>query len=204
MVAVGPGRELNGFEGAPGITAWVDDYRIDGKSRTIRELFTDGKYRGDYYQREYAWTQANVSEFLDDLSGRFAPLKEERPVTPGGRPNGKVTAASATFSADGSNGSLDVKAREMWLWDAACQSQGPLDTPKFKDYILPLIFLKYLSDVFDDEVQLVVVEVGDLDTAKEIIDQDHALVRLYVPAKSRWPRALSANRHILHGVSECA
>jgi len=99
-----------------------------------------------------------------------------------------------------------VKALEMWLWDAACQIRGPLDAPKFKDYILPLIFLKRLSDVFDDEVQRVADEVGDLDTAKEIIDQDHALVRLYVPAESRWPRVLNlfANRHILHGVSECA
>jgi len=33
--------------------------------------------------------------------------------------------------------------------------------PKFKDYILPLIFLKRLSDVFDDEVQRVADEVGD-------------------------------------------
>jgi type I restriction-modification system DNA methylase subunit len=38
------------------------------------------------------------------------------------------------------------------LWDAACEIRGPLDAPKFKDYILPLVFLKRLSDVFDDEV----------------------------------------------------
>jgi len=44
--------------------------------------------------------------------------------------------------------------------DAACQIRGPLDAPKFKDYILPLIFLKRLSDVFDDEVQRVADEVG--------------------------------------------
>ena len=30
--------------------------------------------------------------------------------------------------------------------------RGPLDAPKFKDYTLPLVFLKRLSDVFDDEV----------------------------------------------------
>ena len=47
---------------------------------------------------------------------------------------------------------LDVSALENWLWDAACMIRGPLDAPKFKDYILPLIFLKRLSDVFDDEV----------------------------------------------------
>ena len=47
---------------------------------------------------------------------------------------------------------LDVSALESWLWEAACTVRGPLDAPKFKDYILPLIFLKRLSDVFDDEV----------------------------------------------------
>jgi hypothetical protein len=206
MVALGPRRELNEVEEAPRMTARVDVDRIDGKPRTVRELFTDRKYSVDYYQREYAWTQANVFEFLNDWSGRFA-LREERPVAPRGLPNGKVTTASATSSADG-NGSLDVKALEMWLWDAASQIRGPLDAPKFKYYILPLIFLERLSYVFDDEVQRVADEVGDLDTAKEIIDQDqdHALVRFYVPAESRWPRALNlfANRQVLHGVSECA
>jgi type I restriction enzyme M protein len=99
------------------------------------------------------------------------------------RQSGKDAAAP---SVDG-NGTLDVKTLEAWLWDAACQIRGPLDAPKFKDYILPLIFLKRLSDVFDDEVQRVADEVGDLDTAKEIIDEDHALVRFYLPGESRWP-----------------
>jgi len=84
-------------------------------------------------------------------------------------------------------GTLDVKSLETWLWDAACQIRGPLDAPKFKDYILPLIFLKRLADVFDDEVKRVADEIGDLDIAKEIIDEDHALVRFYLPAASRWP-----------------
>lgn len=51
-----------------------------------------------------------------------------------------------------SKGSLDVPTLEGWLWDAACQIRGPLDAPKYKDYILPLVFLKRLSDVFEDEI----------------------------------------------------
>ena len=46
---------------------------------------------------------------------------------------------------------LDIKTLENWLWDAACKIRGEVDAPKYKDYILPLIFLKRLSDVFDDE-----------------------------------------------------
>jgi type I restriction enzyme M protein len=104
-----------------------------------------------------------------------------------GRPKGKLATAPARLSTDIDSGTLDVKTLETWLWDAACQIRGPLDAPKFKDYILPLIFLKRLSDVFDDEVRRVSDEIGDLDTAGEIIDQDHGLVRFYLPAESRWP-----------------
>jgi len=100
----------------------------------------------------------------------------------------KNVALTGSISSTSSlSGALNVKSLETWLWDAACQIRGPLDAPKFKDYILPLIFLKRLSDVFDDEVQRVADEVGDLDIAKQIIDEDHALVRFYVPAESRWP-----------------
>ena len=47
-----------------------------------------------------------------------------------------------------SNNKLDSKVLENWLWDAACIIRGPIDAPKYKDYILPLIFFKRLSDVF--------------------------------------------------------
>jgi type I restriction enzyme M protein len=75
---------------------------------------------------------------------------------------------------------------EQWLWEAACQIRGPLDAPKFKDYILPLIFLKRLSDVFEDEVGRVGEELGDRATAQRYIDKDHGLVRFYIPLQGRW------------------
>jgi type I restriction enzyme M protein len=75
---------------------------------------------------------------------------------------------------------------EQWLWEAACQIRGPLDAPKFKDYILPLIFLKRLSDVFEDEVARVAEELGDRSTAQKYVDKDHGLVRFYIPLQGRW------------------
>ena len=60
---------------------------------------------------------------------------------------------------------MDGGTLEQWLWDAACEIRGPLDAPKFKDYILPLVFLKRLSDVFDDEVARLGHEFGDTETA---------------------------------------
>ena len=65
---------------------------------------------------------------------------------------------------------MDVSTLEGWLWDAACQVRGPLDAPKFKDYILPLIFLKRLSDVFEDEFGRLVEEIGDEEVAREVVE----------------------------------
>ena len=82
---------------------------------------------------------------------------------------------------------LDVSALENWLWEAACTIRGPLDAPKFKDYILPLIFLKRLSDVFDDEIAHLAHEFGDAKTAAKLVEQDHKLVRFYIPQKAAGP-----------------
>lgn len=74
---------------------------------------------------------------------------------------------------------LDITALENWLWEAACVIRGPIDAPKFKDYILPLLFLKRLSDVFEDELK----ELGDV---ARYVENDHTLVRFYVPQNARW------------------
>jgi type I restriction enzyme M protein len=83
---------------------------------------------------------------------------------------------------------LELGSLESWLWDAACQIRGPLDAPKFKDYILPLVFLKRLSDVFDDEITHLAEEFGDRKTAAKLVEQDHKLVRFYLPEQARWEK----------------
>jgi len=84
---------------------------------------------------------------------------------------------------------LDVKTLEGWLWEAACAIRGPVDAPKFKDYILPLIFVKRLSDVFEDEVKRVAEKFRDEETAKELITKDHSLVRFFIPDKALWSQS---------------
>jgi type I restriction enzyme M protein len=82
---------------------------------------------------------------------------------------------------------LTTKSMEQMLWSAACSIRGEKDAPKFKDYILPLIFIKRLSDVFEDEVERLSETYGDRDTALSIIEADKTLVRLYLPPEARWP-----------------
>ncbi len=83
-------------------------------------------------------------------------------------------------------GTLGLSALENWLWEAACVVRGPLDAPKFKDYILPLVFLKRLSDVFDDEVAHLADEFGGRYNASKLVEQDHKLVWFYIPEQARW------------------
>jgi type I restriction enzyme M protein len=90
------------------------------------------------------------------------------------RRRGSATAAPST------------KPMEQMLWDAACSIRGEKDAPKFKDYLLPLLFLKRLSDVFDDEIARLAEDYGDRDTALEIAEGDHSLLRFYMPPEARW------------------
>ena len=79
-----------------------------------------------------------------------------------------------------------TKPMEQMLWDAACSIRGEKDAPKFKDYLLPLLFLKRLSDVFDDEIDRLAEEFGDREVAQEIAENDHDLLRFYLPPEARW------------------
>ena len=79
-----------------------------------------------------------------------------------------------------------TKPMEQMLWDAACAIRGEKDAAKFKDYLLPLVFLKRLSDVFDDEVMRLAEDYGDKATALEIVEADHSLLRFYLPPEARW------------------
>ena len=80
----------------------------------------------------------------------------------------------------------DTKPMEQMLWDAACSIRGEKDAAKFKDYLLPLLFLKRLSDVFDDEIDRLAQEFGDHAVAQEIAESDHDLLRFYLPPEARW------------------
>ncbi len=90
---------------------------------------------------------------------------------------------------------LTVSELESWLWDAACKVRGAADPAKYKDFILPLVFYKRLSDVFDDEVAEHAKTFGDEETARAVIDADHTdaltharkpIVRFYIPAQYAW------------------
>jgi type I restriction enzyme M protein len=99
---------------------------------------------------------------------------------------------------------LDIQTLETWLWEAACAIRGPVDAPKFKDYILPLIFLKRLSDVFDDEIERLSAEFGSRDRVLRLLEEERKrgqvrLVRFYLPEDARWH---AIRRHGVSGLGQ--
>jgi type I restriction enzyme M protein len=79
------------------------------------------------------------------------------------------------------------KSLESWIWDAACSIRGAQDAPKFKEFILPLIFAKRLCDVFDGEVDRIAKEVGSRAKAFRLVKHDKKLVRFYLPLQPSNP-----------------
>jgi len=98
---------------------------------------------------------------------------------------------------------LDIKALENWLWEAACKIRGPIDAPKYKDYILPLIFIKRLSDVFEDELEKLIEEYGSLEIVEQLLMEDHSLVRFYLPKETRWEDISTKSTNIGEFLTDC-
>lgn len=72
---------------------------------------------------------------------------------------------------------------EKQIWDAACVLRGNLDASEYKSVVLGLIFLKYISDRFDEKYKAL-VEEGD--GFEEDIDEYTSEGIFFVPQSARW------------------
>ena len=72
---------------------------------------------------------------------------------------------------------------EKQIWDAACVLRGNLDASEYKSVVLGLIFLKYISDRFDEKYQQL-VEEGD--GFEEDVDEYISEGIFFVPETARW------------------
>ncbi len=99
-----------------------------------------------------------------------------------GGQNKRRNKAGQTDQRRAGNGNWDKdKPLENWIWDAACSIRGAQDAPKYKDFILPLVFTKRLCDVFDDELDRIALKVGSREKAFKLAAMDKKLVRFYLP-----------------------
>ena len=103
-----------------------------------------------------------INKLLDEAGGDQLVLRTADEVAEDAQPRRRKRGIARSAV-------LSHKPMEQMLWDSACSIRGEKDAPKFKDYILPLIFIKRLSDVFDDEVKRLVETYGDAETALEVL-----------------------------------
>lgn len=80
---------------------------------------------------------------------------------------------------------------EKQIWDAACILRGNMDASEYKSVVLGLIFLKYISDRFDEKYQSLVAE-GD--GFEEDIDEYTSEGIFFVPENARW-NVIASNAH---------
>ena len=72
---------------------------------------------------------------------------------------------------------------EKQIWDAACVLRGNIDASEYKSVVLGLIFLKYISDRFEEKYKELLAE-GD--GFEEDIDEYTSEGIFFVPANARW------------------
>ena len=127
--------------------------------RAPRRLVRHGQPVGGRSETSRSGAHASIAKLADEAGVPLeTPATQAAPRQAARRRAARPSAAPTT------------KSMEQMLWDAACSIRGEKDAPKFKDYLLPLLFLKRLSDVFDDEIARLAEDYGDRDTALEIAD----------------------------------
>ena len=77
---------------------------------------------------------------------------------------------------------LSVAQLEQYLWSAADILRGSIDSSDYKTYIFGLLFLKRLSDRFEEEAEKLVADGVSADVAWTDPDEH----QFFVPDRARW------------------
>ena len=72
---------------------------------------------------------------------------------------------------------------EKEIWDAACVLRGNMDASEYKNVILGLIFLKYISDSFEAKYQELLDEGEGFEEDRDEYDAENIF---FVPVGARW------------------
>ena len=85
------------------------------------------------------------------------------------------------------NPKIELNELCSWLWGGAEILRGPVEHADFKTYLFPLLFLKRINDVWEEERQAAINEVG------ADFPENH---RFHIPEGARWNDIRSASKDI--------
>ena len=173
----------------------LDGYVLEVDDRRVRAQLVDALARS---------RKARVEQILQGLSrNRLKELCRGFRLDDSGRKKADLVArlvgpTGATKRSDGaapagdsgpaigepepSADLLSVSQLERYLWSAADILRGSIDSSDYKSYIFGLLFLKRLSDRFEEEAQKFVADGVSETVAWTDLDEH----RFFVPDRARW------------------
>ncbi len=146
-----------------------------------------------YVARPQSVREANAGDPLRPKSGHengFATLSEMEACCPPGEwlfTSERFTAMGRKTAGNESSSAANL-GFEAKLWLTADKLRNNMDAAEYKHVVLGLIFLKYISDSFDEHHAKLLVGKGDFAGANpEDKDEYLAANVFWVPKKARWP-----------------
>ena len=173
----------------------IDGYGLEVDDRRVRAHLVDGLARSRKVQLTEVLSGLSRDRLKElcrafDLgdSGRKKADLVARLVGPTGavkRGGGAAPTAdsgSAARVGEPSAELLSVSQLERYLWSAADILRGSIDSSDYKSYIFGLLFLKRLSDRFEEEAEKLVADGVSETVAWTDLDEH----RFFVPDRARW------------------
>ena len=157
----------------------LDHYGLDVHDRRVRSQLIDalaGSRKARLDEMLCELSRARLKELcrafgLDD-SGRKKADLVDRLIRP----------TAGTKTADPPTETLGVEQLERYLWSAADILRGSIDSSDYKTYIFGLLFLKRLSDRFEEEAEKLVAD----GVAEDVAWTDPDKHQFFVPDRARW------------------
>ena len=173
----------------------IDGYGLQVDDRRVKAQLVDALSRSRKVQPREVFSGLSRDRLkelcrafdLDD-SGRKKADLVARLVGPTGevKRGGSAVPAADSGSAASARGPsaelLSVSQLERYLWSAADILRGSIDSSDYKSYIFGLLFLKRLSDRFEEEAEKLVADGVSETVAWTDLDEH----RFFVPDRARW------------------